>query len=54
MTKNELKFVIATIEDLSVDVESHSWGPTYEIAQDNKQKALKLLLEELAEKKKEK
>lgn len=54
MTKEELALVIATMEDLSVDVESHSWGPTYHLATEQKTKALKILRKELSEMKKEK
>lgn len=50
MTKDDLAFVIATMEDLSVDAETHSWGPSYHLAQQDKQKALKMLRKELKEK----
>ena len=54
MTKAELALVIATMENLSVDVETHSWGTSYHLAQQNKQKALKILRAELTKLKKEK
>lgn len=54
MNKEDLAFIIATIEDLSVDVETHSWGPSYHLAQQDKQKALKILRKALKEAKEQK
>lgn len=46
MSDEELDFVIDTMEMLTPNIEDFSWGPTYEIAKQEKQAALKLLKRE--------
>lgn len=49
MSDDELKFVIDTMKMLTPDIEDFSWGPTYEFAKQDKQKALELLKRERQE-----
>lgn len=47
MTLEELVKVKESLEELSVDVEYFSWGPSYEFAQRRKAEALKIIKREI-------
>ena len=49
---DELKFVRRVLEDLSPDIETHSWGPTYELSNRDKDKALTIIKRAIKELKK--
>jgi hypothetical protein len=52
MTVEELNFVRDTIENLVVDSELFSWGPSYEIMNREKKRAISILNREIKEQKK--
>jgi predicted sugar kinase len=43
MTLDEVKKVIESMRELSVDVEYFSWGPSHELAVERKREALRIL-----------
>jgi hypothetical protein len=52
MTLNEAEKIKRCLEELIVDVEYNSWGPTYEIAQREQRAALRIIRREIKELKK--
>lgn len=52
MTVEELTFLRDTIENLVVDVEFFSWGPSYGIMNREKERAISILNREIKEQKK--
>lgn len=47
LTLEELIKIKESLDELSVDVEYFSWGPSYEFAQQRKAEALKLVKREI-------
>jgi len=54
MTRKELKQIRDALLELSPNIETHSWGPTYELAQIQKHQALAIIKRELKATKNEK
>ena len=52
MTLDEAKKIQESLEELSVNEEDFSWGPTYEFAQERKKEALRIIRREIKELKK--
>jgi hypothetical protein len=51
MTLEELVKIKESLEELSVDVEYFSWGPSYEFAQRRRAEALRIVKKAIKEKK---
>jgi hypothetical protein len=47
MTLSEAEKIKRSLEEVSVDLESHSWGPTYEIAEREQREALRIIRREI-------
>lgn len=47
MTLDEAKKIQESLEELSVNEEEFSWGPTYEFAQERKREALRIIRREI-------